>query len=318
MMLFTFIPVILLMAVGMGFYTLKKANAPQKETPDIEKEKPSSKLFKHHKNRETVQKFKKFAYDSVVDENQGIKDYNTYAMGKVEYFFYVFQAGAGIAIVSYIFYRSYWVTGAALMLTFLFPRYKKKQLIYKQKQELALQFKEALYIISASLTAGQSVEMAFRYSVKDLEVLYLDPETPIIKEIELINHKMDLNGTIEEGLISFAMRAHLEEVSNFVDVFIACKRRGGNLVEIIRNTSRNIAEKIQIKQEIETLITEKKFEQKILFGMPVFLIYMLDSSSPEFMAPVFSQLIGRIGMTIAVGLFITAYVISSKIIRIEV
>jgi len=301
----------------MGVYTLKKANNDM--TIGTEKaEKVLKKAKTKVSSNKTVDRFKQFTYDSVVEENQSIKDYDTYAMKKIEYMFYVLQAAIGIGIVSYIFYRSFWVTGITVFLGFLYPKYKRKHLIYKQKQELALQFKEALYIISASLTAGQSVEMAFRYSVKDLKVLYLDPETPIIKEIELINHKMDLNGTIEEGLVSFARRAHLEEVTNFVDVFIACKRRGGNLVEIIRNTSRNIAEKIQIKQEIETLITEKKFEQKVLFGMPVFLIYMLDSSSPEFMAPVFTQVVGRIGMTVSVALFITAYVISSKIIRIEV
>lgn len=314
MIFYILIPCIIAMAIGMGVYTLKKSNADDEPTA---KEK-TTKAKKIRSGFDAAERFKHFAYDTVMDESQGVKDYDTYKMGKVEFLFYVLQAAIGIAIISYIFYRSIWVTGVALLMSVLYPRYKRKQLIYKQKQELALQFKEALYIISASLTAGQSVEMAFRHSVKDLSVLYLDPMTPIIQEIELINHKMDLNGTIEEGLVSFAQRAHLEEVSNFVDVFIACKRRGGNLVQIIRNTSQNIAEKIQIKQEIETLITEKKFEQKVLFGMPVFLIYMLDSSSPEFMAPVFSQLIGRVGMTIAVGLFITAYVISSKIIRIEV
>jgi len=317
MMFYILIPVILILGIGMGVYTLKKANNDM--TIGTEKaEKVLKKAKTKVSSNKTVDRFKQFTYDSVVEENQSIKDYDTYAMKKIEYMFYVLQAAIGIGIVSYIFYRSFWVTGITVFLGFLYPKYKRKHLIYKQKQELALQFKEALYIISASLTAGQSVEMAFRYSVKDLKVLYLDPETPIIKEIELINHKMDLNGTIEEGLVSFARRAHLEEVTNFVDVFIACKRRGGNLVEIIRNTSRNIAEKIQIKQEIETLITEKKFEQKVLFGMPVFLIYMLDSSSPEFMAPVFTQVVGRIGMTVSVALFITAYVISSKIIRIEV
>jgi len=316
-MFYILIPVILILGIGMGVYTLKKANNDM--TIGTEKaEKVLKKAKTKVSSNKTVDRFKQFTYDSVVEENQSIKDYDTYAMKKIEYMFYVLQAAIGIGIVSYIFYRSFWVTGITVFLGFLYPKYKRKHLIYKQKQELALQFKEALYIISASLTAGQSVEMAFRYSVKDLKVLYLDPETPIIKEIELINHKMDLNGTIEEGLVSFARRAHLEEVTNFVDVFIACKRRGGNLVEIIRNTSRNIAEKIQIKQEIETLITEKKFEQKVLFGMPVFLIYMLDSSSPEFMAPVFTQVVGRIGMTVSVALFITAYVISSKIIRIEV
>jgi len=310
------IPVVILFGSIIAMYMLKIANQPQNEK-EQKKDKKTKVINKAH-SKINVERFKEFAYDSLIDESQGLKDYDTYGMGKMEYLFYVLQAAVGIGIVSYIFYRSYVLTGIAIFLAFLYPRIKRKQLIYKQKQELNLQFKEALYIISSSLTAGRSVEMAFRGAVKDLSILYIDEETPILKELEYINHQMDLNGTIEQGLVNFARRAHLEEVTNFVDVFTACKRRGGNLIEIIKNTSRNIAEKIQIKQEIETLITEKKFEQKVLFGMPVFLIWMLDSSSPEFMAPVFTELIGRIGMTIAVILFITAYIISSKIIRIEV
>jgi len=318
-MIFYFvIPIVILTAVGMGVYTIKKANDEDSFAQNTKQSKKKSIHIKKESKKDIRDRFKQYAYKDIVGNPSEVKDYNTYKMSKSEYCLYVGIAAVGIAIVSYIFYRSFLVTSIAMLLALLYPKYKRKHLIYKQKQELALQFKEALYIISASLTAGRSVEMAFRYAVKDLEALYLDPETPIIKEIGRINHKMDLNGTIEEGLIQFARRAHLEEVTNFVDVFIACKRRGGNLVEIIRNTSRNIAEKIQIKQEIDTLITEKKFEQRVLFGMPVFLIWMLDSSSPEFMAPVFTEVVGRIGMTMSVMLFALAYFISSKIIRIEV
>lgn len=313
MNLFIIIPVAILFGSIVAMYSLKQANAP-------EKEKAKKNILKDKKTKSNIgiNRFKEFVYKTFIEDYKGLKDYNNYKMSKPEYIMYVLFAVVGIVIVTYIFYRSYLLTGIFLPLSFFYPVFKKKDLIYKQKQELNLQFREALYIISSSLTAGKSVEMAFRTSVRDLSILYIDKETPIIKELEYINHQMDLNGTIEEGLVNFARRAHLEDVTNFVDVFIACKRRGGNLVEIIKNTSRNIAEKIQIKQEIDTLITEKKFEQKVLFGMPVFLIWMLDSSSPEFMEPVFTEVLGRVGMTIAVVLFITAYIISSKIIRIEV
>ncbi len=40
------------------------------------------------------------------------------------------------------------------------------------------------------------------------------------------------------------------------------KRGGGNLVGIIQNTVRNISSKIRIEEEIQTMIAQKKLEQK--------------------------------------------------------
>lgn len=262
---------------------------------------------------------KDFAFDSVVKgSSKELKDYNAYRMTVKEYLINTGIALAVLAGLTYVFYRSLWVWMLIAPLALFFPRYRKRQLIDRQKNELLLQFKEALYVISAALTAGKSVEMAFRSALQDLRILYIDPETPIVKELEIIIRKMELNGTIEDALRSFATRAHLEDVSSFTDVFVTCKRRGGNMVEVIKNTSGTVADKIRTREEIETLITEKKFEQKVLNAMPIVMIFILKSSSPEFMEPVYTTAMGRFGMTIAVALFIMAYMASEKIMRIEV
>lgn len=269
--------------------------------------------------RFTFKWLKHLVFDSVTQGPvKELKDYSDYHMTVKEYLVYIGIALLGLAGLTYIFYRSLWIWLLLAPLSLFFPRYRKKQLIHQQKQELLLQFKEALYVIAASLTAGKSVEMAFRSALADLRILYIDPETPIIKELEIIIRKMELNGTIEEALINFAKRCHLEDVRSFTDVFVTCKRRGGNMVEVIKNTSNTVADKIRTREEIETLITEKKFEQKVLNAMPVVMVFILKSSSPEFMEPVYTTVMGRVGMTLAVALFVLAYVASDKIMKIEV
>ncbi len=269
--------------------------------------------------RFTFLKLKAFLFDSVVKGSvKELKDYNEYHMTVKAYLISTAMAWLALAGLTYVFYRSLWIWLLLSPLALLFPRYWKKQLISKQKQELLLQFKEALYVIAASLTAGKSVEMAFRSALSDLRILYIDPETPIIKELEIIIRKMELNGTIEDALMNFAKRCHLEDVRSFADVFVTCKRRGGNMVEVIKNTSNTVADKIRTREEIETLITEKKFEQKVLNAMPIVMIFILKSSSPEFMEPVYTTAMGRMGMTVAVVLFVLAYGASDKIMKIEV
>lgn len=269
--------------------------------------------------RFTFSKLKAHVFDSVVKGTvRELKDYDEYHMTLKAYATCTGIALLAIGGLAYVFYRSFWVWLMLAPLALCFPRYRKKQLIARQKQELLLQFKEALYVIAASLTAGKSVEMAFRSALSDLRILYIDPETPIIRELEVIIRKMELNGTIEDALLNFAKRAHLEDIRSFADVFVTCKRRGGNMVEVIKNTSGTVADKIRTREEIETLITEKKFEQKVLNAMPLVMIFILNSSSPEFMEPVYTTALGRIGMTVSVILFALAYGASEKIMRIEV
>jgi len=81
--------------------------------------------------------------------------------------------------------------------------------------------------------------------------------------------------------------------TNFTDVFKTCKRTGGNLVNVIRNSTNIINDKIEIKEEINTLLAAKKFEQKVLSVMPFIMILILSLTTEDYMAPVFDTIVGR-------------------------
>ncbi len=118
----------------------------------------------------------------------------------------------------------------------------------------------------------------------------------------------------------FAQRAHIEDIENFTDIFRTCKRTGGDIVQVIRSTSQTIGEKIEIQQEIATIISGKKFEFKALMAMPIFLLLLLTYTAKDYMAPVFDfkKVIGPVVMTVAVALFGVAYFVGTKIMKIEV
>jgi tight adherence protein B len=245
-------------------------------------------------------------------------DYNIYNMTSKEKLICIISAAAVIFIVAYVFYRSAAIALLLLPLSLLYPRIRVKELIRKRKEELNLQFREALYSVSSSLSAGKSIETAFRDALKDLSLQYPDSGTYIIGELECINRKIEMNETIEYALFDFAERSHMEDIRNFTDVFTICKRTGGNLVQVIKNTADIITEKIDMKQEIKVMLTEKRLEHKILNLMPVMIVLLLSASANEFMQPVFNEPLGRAAMTAAIILFGIAYVISGKIMNIEV
>lgn len=250
--------------------------------------------------------------------DRGPIDYDIYLMTIKERIFYIIIAALAIYVVGFIFYRSHSISLLLTPLAILYPRIRTKDIIKKRKRELNLQFKEALYALSSSLSAGKSIEMAFRDCLKDLIILYPAPDTYIIREFQYIVIRLDMNETIEDVLMDFANRAHLEDVSNFVDVFATSKRTGGNIIEIIKNTSKVIADKIHIKNDIETMLSEKKLEQKLLNIIPIGLIVILSMNAADYMEPVFNTTFGRAMMTISIILLGIAFIISKKIMDIEV
>jgi len=59
-----------------------------------------------------------------------------------------------------------------------------------------------------------------------------------------------------------AFRSKNEDVLTFSNIFDISKRQGGNIMQIIRQTTDVISEKIETKTEIETSLSGKKMEQK--------------------------------------------------------
>ncbi|MCX7710836.1 MAG: pilus assembly protein TadB [Clostridia bacterium] len=262
------------------------------------------------KDRETNKLQLKKAY--------GSSDYNAYIMSVREKLIYITAAAAVSYAIGFVFYHSHLLSLMLCPFALGYPKIRTLEIIEKRKSKLNFQFKDMIYSLSSSLTAGKSVESAFRDVLKDLAILYPDRETDIIIEVETILRKIEMNETVESALADFAARSHLEDIENFADVFYTCKRTGGNIIEIIRNTSSIISDKIEIRNDIDTLLAARKFEQKVLNVMPVLMVVLLSFSAADYIAPIFNTWTGRVAMTISISLLVAAFFISRKIMDIKI
>lgn len=230
----------------------------------------------------------------------------------------IVMGGGIITFITYFAYRSWALSIFSLPLALLFPKYAAKKRAKLKQKELSYQFRDVLYAVSASLQAGRSVETAFKDALRDLAIQYHDPNAVIIKELKTINEKLEINMTIEAALLNWAERSCLDDIQNFVDVFHSCNRSGGNLIQVIKNSADILNEKLEVRQEIETMLTERRFEQKVLFAMPALILLLLSSSAADYVQPLFNTLVGRLVMTIAILMIAIAHLITIKIIDIEV
>lgn len=261
---------------------------------------------------------KKKEIDEMVEREDGLTDYDVYVMGRTEKIVNVVLAAAVLFAVGYIFYHSIVLSMLMMLFALKWPKIRIRQIIDKRKNQLTLQFKDMLYSLASALSVGKSVESGIQDALTDLRVIYPDPQTDILVELEYILRGVGMNNTVESMFSQFAQRAHLEDIENFVDIFVTCKRTGGDLMEVMRSTSHTIGEKIEVKQEIETTISGKKYEFQFMMALPIIMVLFLTLTSGEYMEPVFTTVVGRMAMTVAILIFGVAYFVGSKVMKISV
>jgi len=246
-----------------------------------------------------------------------INNYNIYQYTKKERFQYFMQGALIGVIIGFLFYSS--VLGIMLLSLYglFYVRNKKKQLIEDRKWQLNLEFRDGLASVSAALSAGYSVENAFVQAVKDLKLMYAE-DSLIVGEFEGIVYQIHMNRTVEDILKNLADRSCVEDIANFAEVFITAKRTGGDIIKIIRSTGNTIGDKIEVKREILTLITAKKFESNIMSLIPICIILYLRIFSPGFLDPLYHNLFGFIFMSILLVIYYVVYRLAQKIMSIEV
>lgn len=246
-----------------------------------------------------------------------IPQYKVYKMKLEELVLVSLGAMAVCFLVGMIFYENLLLSCLFSLAGALYIPFHKKEQLRKKKVTLNLQFKDMLYFISVSLSAGKSFETAIMDTHKAMLGIYPDPESDIIKELEIMNKKLLMSDPVEKVFMDLAERSQIEDIKSFAQVIMISKRAGANLVEVMKNTSETIREKIEISQDIENLIAGKKLEQKILGIMPFIMVLLLKSGS-DYLEPLMTTAYGRIIMTVALIMILAGQLIAKKVMNIEV
>lgn len=222
-----------------------------------------------------------------------------------------------VCLLSYIFYRSYKAVFFLLPLGFLYFRQWLEEKGKKKKAEFKQEFKTAMQMIAANLAVGYSFENALIHTKREMGLLYKG-KSRMIHELQKMIKRMELNISTEEVLQEFAKNNQVEEVQNFVTIFLVARQSGGNLIEIIGNTVNQLSEKREVEKEIETILTSKKYEFKIMTMIPLFIILYMSISFKAFMDPLYGTLTGIGVMTICLSVYVIAYLLGLKILKIEI
>lgn len=222
-----------------------------------------------------------------------------------------------IGAVGYLFYNNLIVSIVISPCLYFFVRNKMRDFRESQKRVLNMQFKDAILAVSFSLNAGYSMENSFRAAVSELILLY-GKQSMIVQEFQNIVRRVENNENIEDVLNDFAERSCVEDILYFAQIFQYAKRSGADIITIIKNTAATIRQKQEVENEIQTIISGKKLEQRVMEIMPFAMIAYLRLTSPEFITPLYGNAAGIAVMTVCLIVYIAADYIAGRIIKIDV
>lgn len=243
--------------------------------------------------------------------------YDIYYFSKKEWLCFFLQNTIFLSVLSILFFESLY--GLLLLSPYLFILYRKQKKIQiaKRKWKINEEFKDAILNLSAALEAGYSIENALVESIKDLSFIY-NENSLIIKEFTYMVRQLKTGSVLEELFLDFAERSNVEDISSFAQIFTTCKRSGGDLIQIIRTTARSISEKIEVKREIYTLITAKKYEASIMKLIPFFILGYLQLFCNDLIRPLYHSFFGVSFMLILLILYFSFAHFMDRIVEIEI
>lgn len=242
------------------------------------------------------------------------RDYREYTWSGAELVLTVIQVFGAVFFLALFFYRSLWAVIPLSPVGAVYFRILKRKKIENCRRQLVSEFKECVLSVATALRAGYAVENAFLESRNDMRMLYGE-HSLIFQELEVIRRGLVINITLEELLKDLAERSACQEIRQFAEVFVIAKRNGGNLSEIIKDSSGIISRRIDTAQEIQTLLSGREMEQTVMKAMPFGIPVYISITYPGYFDSLYHNWQGVVIMSVCLLVYLAAYGLSDKIIR---
>ena len=221
---------------------------------------------------------------------------------------------AGI-LVGHLFYDSFAAGLIIGILMFFLEKPFREALKERRQRVLARQFKDMLY---SSVSTGRDLGQAIEESAVFWQSTY-DEDDLIIREIRLMEKKMkQSNMSSIEVLGDFASRSGLEDAEDLTLICATCRETGADLAAALQKGADIIGDKISMEREIQTVMSQKRFEGRIVGAMPVLITAAIRIVSPEYLAPLFQTMTGRIISTFSLILMTAGFLSIERVNKIEI
>lgn len=171
--------------------------------------------------------------------------------------------------------------------------------------------------LAANMSAGYSLEKSMINSYDEMNSLFGD-KCYMCQEILWMKKGLDMNVDPVELFADLGDRSGVFEIVEFAQVVSVGKKSGGDTIRIIKRMTDNITRKGDIENEIDTMVSGKRLEQRIMCLMPFGIIMYLRLTNETYISGLYGNFVGIVVMSVALLLIYAAYIWGSRLVKIEV
>ncbi len=173
------------------------------------------------------------------------------------------------------------------------------------------QLPDTITLLSNSLRAGSSF-------LQSIELVSRESPAPMGSEMGRVVREVNLGLGMEEALANMVRRIKSDDLDLMVTAIGVQQQVGGNLAEILDTIAFTIRERVRIKGEIRTLTAQGRYSGYLVAFLPIGIMITLNFINPEFMQPLFTELIGQALLALGAIMMAIGFFAIRKITDIKV
>jgi tight adherence protein B len=198
-----------------------------------------------------------------------------------------------------------------VLLGYMLPRWYVGRRISGRLGAFNKQLADTTTLLSNSLRAGSSF-------LQSIEMVSRESPPPMGEEMGRVVREVNLGLALEEALANLVRRIKSDDLDLMVTAIGVQQQVGGNLAEILDTIAFTIRERVRIKGEINTLTAQGRMSGYLVAFLPIGIAVTLNFINPDFMRPLFTQLLGQIllgvgGVMMVIGFFAIQKIVSIKV-----
>ena len=216
-----------------------------------------------------------------------------------------------VPLVVYLLSGNPVFTLAALVATYVLPKYYMNLLRERRFKTLEKQLPDALLMITGAMSAGASLNIAIDSMIKE-------QRPPIAQEFELMAREIRLGVDFDTALLNMEKRNPIPAFALVIAAMRISREVGGNLAEILGSLADTLREKQTMEGKIASLTAQGKIQGVVMTALPLLVMFGLTQLEPVAMAPLFNTWVGWLTLAVIMTMETMGYFFIRKITAIDV
>jgi tight adherence protein B len=191
------------------------------------------------------------------------------------------------------------------------PTLKLKRDLSKRFAKFEEQLPEALDVMTRALRAGYPFN-------ETLNLVATDMENPIAGEFRIIFDEVNFGVDMRWALRNLVERIPSMSLMAITTSVLVQRETGGNLAETFENIGKLIRSRFKFQRRMLTMTAEARISALVLVMLPFILFAMLSFISPDYIAKLIYDPLGRKVLSYGIGLLIIGNIWIRKLISMEI